>query len=220
MKFAKLSASLLLVATVFTTALPQSVRADETTADKLADKVQCSDVGLGQNTAMNTGTSTFNSDKSQSGNKSAWGSSSNSSAFNKSSSGGGGGSVSVLGLFSVGGSGGSKSNESGSSKSSNAFGNNSAFNNVNKVNSSNTFDRSTSTLVVGKNCDSNNAAAASMFNTLDNNKTDVKITEIKDATERRRIETTERMNRDNNATQVQLNNSNRSSNQVGNLLKW
>jgi hypothetical protein len=219
MKFAKLSSSLLLVATVFTTALPQAVRADETTADKLADKVQCSDVGLGQNTAMNTGTSAFNSDKSQSGNKSAWGSSSSSNAFNKSSNAGGGGGVSFLGIG-ISGSGSSKSSESGSSKSSNAFGNNSAFNNVNKVSSSSSFDRSTSTVVVGKNCDSNNAAAASMFNTLDNNKTDVKITEIKDATERRRIETTERMNRDNNSTQVQLNNSNRSSNQVGNLLKW
>ncbi len=220
MKFAKLSSSLLLVATVFSTALPQAVRADETTADKLADKVQCSDVGLGQNTAMNTGTSAYNSDKSQSGNKSAWGSSSNSNAQNKTTNVGGGGGFNVFGIVGASGSGSSKTSESSSSKSSNAFGNNSAFNNVNKVSSSSSFDRSTSTVVVGKNCDSNNAAAASMFNTLDNNKTDVKITEIKDATERRRIETTERMNRDNNSTQVQLNNSNRSSNQVGNLLKW
>jgi hypothetical protein len=220
MKFAKLSSSLLLVATVMTTALPQAARADQSTADKLADKVQCSDVGLGSNMAMNTGSSTYSSDKSRSGNQSAWGSSSNSNSSSKNTNVGGGGGFNVFGIVGASGSGSSKTSESNSSKSSSESGSKSAFNNVNKVASSSSFDRSTSTVVTGKNCDSNNAAAASMFNTLDNNKTDVKITEIKDATERRRIDTTERMNRNNNETQVQLNNSNRSSNQVGNLLKW
>jgi hypothetical protein len=222
MKLAQISSALILASTLITSIAAPQAKAEDF-LNTLAGKVQCSDTALGQDTQMDVTKRTSDTDRSKSGNNSAWGKSSSSSAYNnsKSAGGGGGASVSFLGIGgSIGGSGSSSSKSSGNASESSSYGKNSSFNNVNKAKTSYERDKSSSTTVVGKNCDSNNAAAADMFKTYDNNRTDVKINEQNQDTERRRIDASERMNRDNNSTQVQMQDSGRRTGHTQNLLRW
>ncbi len=228
MKLVKLSSSLVLASALFTSLMPiSSVRADDTAFGKLADKIQCSDTSLGNNTRNNIGSSSSSSQSNASKNNSAWGNASQSQSSKKTHNDGGGGSVSVLGLFSVGGSGGSQGGSESKSSSSSAYGQNSASSNSSKKTNSQYHDKSTSTVVVGKNCDSNNEAAAYLGGKLidrdinkDNVQGAIEITKIQGDVSKYGIDAQVKINTDNNKTAVDLFNAQRRSGAVNNLLQW
>ncbi|MBD1821272.1 hypothetical protein H6F51_01905 [Cyanobacteria bacterium FACHB-DQ100] len=204
MKLVQFSGALVLASTLFTGMMP--ARANDALFGKLADKIQCStaDVGLGNNTQNNIQSNSSSRQSSSSNSNNAWGNASNSQSSRRNQNAGGGGSVSVFGLVSVGGSGGSQSSQQSQSSRSSAYGRNSSAQNSSRSSNSSFSDRSSSTVVVGevKDCDSNNAAAASVITTLDSNRT------------------AEKMNADNNRTAIELFNSQRRAGQVNNLIQW
>jgi hypothetical protein len=222
MKLIQLSSALVLASTLFTGMMP--ARANDAVFGKLADKIQCStaDVGLGNNTRNNVQSNNSSRQNSASNSNSAWGNSANSQSNKKTQNGSGGGSVSVLGLVSVGGSGGSQSSQESKSNSSNAFGRNTASQSSSRSSNSSFSDRSTSTVVVGqvKDCDSNNAAAASIINTMDTNRTAKDIANINADVNKYGIDAQVKINTDNNKTAVDLFNAQRRSGQVNNLIQW
>jgi hypothetical protein len=229
MKLVQLSSTLVLASALFTSLMPISaVRADDSAFGKLADKIQCSDTSLGNNTRNNVGRNSSSSASNSSRNNSAWGNSSSSNASKKTHNDKGGGGVSILGgLFGASGSGGSQGSSANQASNSSAYGNSSASSNSNRKSNSSSYDRSTSTVVVGKNCDSNNEAAAYLGGKLidrdinkDNVQGAVEITKIQGDVTKYGIDAQVKINSDNNKTAVDLFNAQRRSGAVNNLLQW
>lgn len=203
MKLVYLSSALVLASSLFTGLMP--AQANEALFGRLADKIQCStaDVGLGNNTQNNIQRNSSSRQNSASNSNNAWGNASNSQSSRRTQSASGGGGVGFFGI-SIGGSGSSQSSQQSQSNSSSAYGRNSTSQNSSRSSNASFSDRSSSTVVVGqvKDCDSNNAAAATVITTIDSNRT------------------AERMNADNNRTAIELFNSQRRSGQVQNLIQW
>lgn len=207
--------SSLVAATTLLTAAVLPARADEhqswINADTLSKdpRALCSDVGLGSNTQNNNGTSSSYNRNSAANSSSASGNSSSTRSSNSTHNDGGGGSVSVLGIFSVGGSGGSKGSNASYSNNSNRYASASNSNRSSAAGYSNAFNRDSSTVVTGKNCDAFVDAAAARDIAHDNN-----------STARYGIDAQVKINDSNNQTAIQLLNSQRRSGAVNNLVQW
>ncbi len=223
MKLVKLSSSLVLASALFTSLLPvSSVRAEDNSAlfGQLAGKIQCSDVGLGSNTQNNHGSSSSARNNSASSSNSASGKNSSGRSSNSSNNDSGGGGFNVLGIFGASGSGHAQSSDSSSSNSSSSYNRGNASNQASSSKNSSSYNRDSSTVVVGKDCDSNNAAAAVVITTLDTNKTAKEMNSENNVTSRYGIDAQIKINDSNNKTAVDLFNAQRRSGAVNNLTQW
>ncbi|XGV98521.1 MAG: hypothetical protein ACAF41_06205 [Leptolyngbya sp. BL-A-14] len=209
----KLVSSIIAATTLFTSVLPAFAGEQQSwiNGDTLAKdpRALCSDVGLGSNTQNNNGSSSSSSRTASAKNNSASGASSSSQSNNSTHNDGGGGSVSVLGLFSVGGNGGSKGSNSSSASNSSRYAQASASSQSSASSRANAFNRDSSTVVTGKNCDAFVGAAAARDIAHDDN-----------ITARYGIDAQVKINDSNNQTAVQLLNSQRRSGAVNNLTQW
>jgi len=223
MKLVKLSSSLVLASALFTSLLPVSaVRADDNSAlfGQLAGKIQCSDVGLGSNTQNNHGGSSSARNNSASSNSSASGKNASSQSSNSSNKDGGGGGFNLFGIIGASGSGQAQSSDSSSSNHSSSYNRGNASNQASGSRQSSSYNRDSSTVVVGKDCDSNNAAAAVVITTLDTNKTAKEMNSENNTTSRYGIDAQIKINDSNNKTAVDLFNAQRRSGAVNNLTQW
>ena len=202
----KLASSLIATAALITSVLPANAGEQQSwiNGDTLAKdpKALCSDVGLGSNTQNNNGSQSSSSRSTASSSSSASGSSSSIRSTTSTHNNGGGGSVSVLGLFSVGGNGGSQGSNSNYSNNSNRYAQASASSRSNSSSYASAYNRDSSTVVTGKNCDAFVEAAAARDIAHDTNQTAIQI------------------NQNNNQTAVQLFNSQRRAGAVSNLTQW
>jgi hypothetical protein len=209
----KLVSSLITATTLFTSVLPAFAGEQQSwiSGDTLAQdpKALCSDVGLGSNIQNNNSSSSSSSRTASARNSSASGASSSFQSSTSSHNDGGGGNVSVLGLFSVGGNGGSQGSNSGSASNSSRYAQASASSQSGAFSQSNAFNRDSSTVVTGKNCDAFVGAAAARDIAHDNN-----------LTTRYGVDAQVRINESNNQTAVQLFNSQHLSGVVSNLTQW
>jgi len=223
MKLVKLSRSLVLASALFTSLLPVSaVRANDNSAlfGQLAGKIQCSDVGLGSNTQNNRGSSSSARNNSTSSSNSASGKSASNQSSNSSNKDGGGGGFNLFGVISASGSGQAQSSDSSASSNSSSYNLGNAFKQAIASRQSSSYNRDSSTVVVGKDCDSNNAAAAVVITTLDTNKTAKEMNSENNTTSRYGIDAQIKINDSNNKTAVDLFNAQRRSGAVNNLTQW
>ena len=208
----KLVSSLIAATTLFTSVLPAFAGEQQSwiNGDTLAKdpRALCSDVGLGSNTQNNNGSSSASSRTASAKNNSASGASANAQSSNSTHSAGGGGGFSFLGIG-ASGSGESKGSNSSASSNSNRYAQASASSQSSASSRANAFNRDSSTVVTGKNCDAFVGAAAARDIAHDDNQT-----------ARYGIDAQVKINDSNNQTAVQLLNSQRRSGAVSNLTQW
>ncbi|WP_219904548.1 hypothetical protein [Stenomitos frigidus] len=208
----KLVSSLIAATTLFTSVLPAFAGEQQSwiNGDTLAKdpRALCSDVGLGSNTQNNNGSSSSSTRNAAANSNSASGASSNSQSSNSTHSAGGGGGFSFLGIG-ASGSGSSKGSNSSSASNSNRYAQASASSQSSASSRANAFNRDSSTVVTGKNCDAFVGAAAARDIAHDDN-----------VTARYGIDAQVKINDSNNQTAVQLLNSQRRSGAVSNLTQW
>lgn len=208
----KLVSSLIAATTLFTSVLPAFAGEQQSwiNGDTLAKdpRALCSDVGLGSNTQNNNGSSSASNRTASAKNNSASGASSSSQSNNSTHSAGGGGGFSFLGIG-ASGSGESKGSNSSSASNSNRYAQASATSQSSATSRTNAFNRDSSTVVTGKNCDAFVGAAAARDIAHDDN-----------ITARYGIDAQVKINDSNNQTAVQLLNSQHRSGAVSNLTQW
>lgn len=208
----KLVSSIIAATTLFTSVLPAFAGEQQSwiNGDTLAKdpRALCSDVGLGSNTQNNNGSSSSSNRTASAKNNSASGASSSAQSNNSTHSAGGGGGFSFLGIG-ASGSGESKGSNSSASNNSNRYAQASASSQSSASSRASAFNRDSSTVVTGKNCDAFVGAAAARDIAHDDN-----------ITARYGIDAQVKINDSNNQTAVQLLNSQRRSGAVSNLTQW
>lgn len=213
----------LVLASVLASLLPMSaVRAEDNSAlfGKLADKIQCSDTGLGSNTQNNRGSSSASRNSSAANSSSASGKNASVQSSSSSNNDGGGGGFNLFGIISASGEGRAQSSDSSYSSNTSAYNRNNASQQASASRQSSSYNRDSATVVVGKDCDSNNAAAAVVITTLDTNKTAKEMNTENNTTARYGIDAQVKINDSNNKTAVDLFNAQRRSGAVNNLVQW
>jgi hypothetical protein len=208
----KLVSSLIAATTLFTSVLPAFAGEQQSwiNGDTLAKdpRALCSDVGLGSNTQNNNGSSSSSNRSASAKNNSASGASASAQSSNSTHSAGGGGGVSFLGIG-VSGSGSSKGSNGSAASNSSRYAQASAASQSSASSRANAFNRDSSTVVTGKNCDAFVGAAAARDIAHEDN-----------VTARYGIDAQVKINDSNNQTAVQLLNSQRRSGAVSNLTQW
>ncbi len=222
--FRKLSASVLTVTAIATSAILPAHAGEQQSwinSDNLAKdpKALCSDVGLGSNTQNNNGSSSSSNRNSASASNSASGSNTSTQSNSSSSKAGGGGGFSFLGIG-ASGSGSSQNSSSSYANKGSQYQTASANSNSSASSRASAFNRDSSTVVVGKNCDAFVGAAAARDIAHDTNQAAIQMNQDNNGTARYGIDAQVKINDSNNKTAVDLFNAQRRGGAVSNLTQW